>query len=85
MNRKCHNHTLKTNPRHRGEEAKTDNSRMTQVKQPSLSPTLSLSLSLSLSLFPSGMIAKLEKTQSTAQQNKDLLQKQHKQWEQQKQ
>ena len=68
MARKYHNHTLQTNPLHREEETHSTNSHMTLkaiFKQPSLS----------LSLFPSEMIAKLEMTLSTAQQNKDQIQK----------
>ena len=66
MARKYHNHTLQTNPLHREEETRSTNSPMALkaiFKQPSLS------------LYPSEMIAKLEMTLSTAQQNKDQIQK----------
>ena len=66
MARKYHNHTMQTNPLHSEEETHITNSPMTLkaiFKQPSLS------------LFPSEMIAKLEMTLSTAQQNKDQKQK----------
>ena len=71
MARKYHNHTLQTNPLHREEERHSTNSPITLssfFKQPSLS----------LSLFPNEMIAKLEMTLSTAQQNKDQMQKKKK-------
>ena len=64
---KYHNHTLQTNPLHREEETHSTNSPMTQKQF--------LSNHLSLSLFPSEMIAKLEVTLSTAQQNMDQIQK----------
>ena len=66
MARKYHNDTLQTNPLHREEETHSTNSPMTQIaifKQPFLS------------LFPCEMIAKIEMTLSTAQQNKDQIQK----------
>ena len=65
MARIYHNHTLQTNPLHREEETHSTNSHM----------TLKAILSNHLSLFPSEMIAKLEITLSTAQQNKDQTQK----------
>ena len=64
MARKYHNHTLQTKPLHPEEETHSTNSPMT------LKVILSNHLSLSLSP-PSEMIAKLEMTLSTAQQNKD--------------
>ena len=66
MARKYHNNSLQTNPLHREEETHSTNSPMALkaiFKQPSLS------------LYPSEMIAKLEMTLSTAQQNKDQIQK----------
>ena len=66
MARKYHNHTLQTNPLLREEETHSTNSPMTLkaiFKQPFCSH------------FPSEMIAKLEMTLSTAQQNKDQIQK----------
>ena len=68
MARKYHNHTLQTNPLHREEETHSTNSPITLntfFKQPVFK----------LSLFPSEMTAKLEMTLSTAQQNKDQIQK----------
>ena len=66
MARKYHNHPLQTIPLHREEETHSTNSHITLnafFKEPSIS------------LFPSEMIAKLEMTLSTAQQNKDQIQK----------
>ena len=50
MTRKCHNHTLQTNPRHCEEEAKNDK---TSYKSKATNY-----------IFPSVMITKLERTQS---------------------
>ena len=69
MTRKCHDHTLQTNPRHCEEEAKHDIQKTTNVKQPALS-------------HPAEWLQKIERTQNTAQQNKGLIQKKHKQLEQ---
>ena len=66
MARKYHNHTLQTNPLLREEETHSTNSPMT------LKQFLSNHLSL-----PSEIIAKLEMTLSTAQQNMDQIQKQN--------
>ena len=66
MARKYHNHTMQTNPLHHEEETHSTNSPITLnafFKKPSLS------------LFPSEMIAKLEMILSTAQKNKDQIQK----------
>ena len=65
MTRKCHNHILQTKPWHREEESKNDNNDMTFRTQTCKATSF---------LFPSGMITKLEKTQSTATQSKDLTQ-----------
>ena len=64
MIRKYHNHKLQTNPRHREEEP--HNKHKTQGRQTKQSNQLSL--------FPIEMIAKLEWTQSYAQQNIEQLQ-----------
>ena len=68
MARKYHNHTLQTNTLHREEETQSTNSHM----------TFKAILSNHLSLFPNEMIAKLEMTLSTVQQNKDQMQKKKK-------
>ena len=62
MTRKCHNHTLQTKPRHREEETQSSNSRLTSKDNKRIATR---------PLFPSEVIAKLETTQSTAQQNED--------------
>ena len=67
MIRKYHNHTLQTNPWQREEESQT-------IYSNNKSKATS-------SLFLFNMIAKLERTQSNAQQNKDKTQNPHKQWE----
>ena len=58
MSRKCHNHTPLTNPRNHETEAATWHHEDNKSKAIS-------------SLFPSEMIAKLERIQSTEQHNKD--------------
>ena len=63
MIRKYHNHTTQTKPSHHEEESKTFNSKNTSLRQ--------LKQSNKLSLFLFKMNAKLEKTQSNAQQNQD--------------
>ena len=62
MTMKCHNHTLRTNPRNHEKEPETTNSHT-----PSESKVTSF-------LFLSKMIAKLERTLSTAIQNIDQTQ-----------
>ena len=60
---KYHNHKLQTNPWYREEEAHT----ITRHQEDKQSEATS-------SLFPIEMVAKLEWTQSNAQQNKDHFQ-----------
>ena len=62
MIRKYHNHTLQTNPWHLEEEPQNIYSNKTSGRHKSKAIS---------SLFPLKMIAKLERTQSNAQQNKD--------------
>ena len=63
MIRKYHNHTLKTNPRHRKEEPHNIYSNKTSKRQ--------LKQSKQLFLFLAKMIAKLERTHSNEYQNQD--------------
>ena len=73
MTRKCHNHAQQTNPKHCEDEAKNKNSHVTiKAMQPGLY------------LFPSEMIAKLERIQSTTKGKKGPNTKTQKQWETQK-
>ena len=58
MTRKCHNHILQTNPQHSEEETQNTNCDMT--RKGNLSKATSF-------FFPNEMIAKLERTLSTAQ------------------
>ena len=74
MIRKCHKHILQTSNWHREEESKNGKSDMTFK---------TLQSKATISLFLSNMIAKLERTQSTAKQNKGIRLNPHKQWEQQ--
>ena len=71
MIRKYHNHTPQTKPRHREEESREIYSNKTPVRQ-------KRKATRSLLLFK--MFAKLERTQSNAQQNR-LTQNHHNQWE----
>ena len=64
MIRKYHNHTLQTNPRHYEEVPQNTNHHNTLGKQSKATS----------SLFPIKMIAKLERTQSNAQQNMEQTQ-----------
>ena len=64
MARIYHNHTLQTDTLHREEETQSTYSHMTFK-----------AVFKHLSLFPNEMIAKLEITLSTAQENKDQIQK----------
>ena len=74
ITRKCHTHILQTNQWHREEESKTDK------RDPT--PKNTTSKNSQLSLFQREIIVKLERTQSTAKQNKDRPLNPHKQWEQ---
>ena len=58
MIRKYHNHTLQTNPRHRGEEPHNNHK------------TPGIQRKASSFLFPIKVIAKLERTQSNAKPNR---------------
>ena len=62
MTRKCHNHTLQTNPRYHDIETQNTNSQMT------LKENLSKANSC---LYPSEMISNLETTLNNVQQNKN--------------
>ena len=64
MIRKYHNHKLQTNPWHSEEEPHNNNTRHQDDKQSKATS----------SLFPTEMIAKLERTQSITQQNIEQLQ-----------
>ena len=66
--RKYQNHTLETNPWHH-EDTQDNNSHKTSGKQKQSKATSSL--------FPIKMIAKLERTQSIAYQNKEQTQTPH--------
>ena len=74
MPKLCQNYSLQTSPQHIEAETQDTNSRMTSKGD--ISKTTS-------SLFPSEMIAKLEMTLSTTQQNTNHTIKPTKQWEQQ--
>ena len=69
---KCHNNTLQTSPRNRGEVPNSVNSNKASVRQLKQSNQLSFAVT---------MIAQLERAQSNVYQNKDQTQIPHKQWE----
>ena len=69
MIRKYHNHTQQNKPRHREEESHNTYSHKESGRQ--------------LRYSSIKLIAKLERTLSTTQQNKDQTQSPYKQWEQQ--
>ena len=60
---KCHNHKLQTSPWHREEEPHNNQRHQEDKQSKATSP-----------IFPIKMIAKLERTQSNAQQNIEQLQ-----------
>ena len=75
MIKKYNNHTQQTNPRHCEEKQQNTNSHKTSGRQSKATS----------SLFLIKMIAKLERTQSNAYQNKDQTQNPYTQWEVKKQ
>ena len=70
MTRKYHNHTPKTNPRHREEEPQNTHSNKTSIRQQKKATS---------SLYLVKIITKLERTQSNVYWNRQA-QSTHKQW-----